>query len=83
MKRFQIEFEVIRDSEGIIDGYRLGKYYLMKHYYWMNSYEWIINTTGNTYYFDREFRKLVDEGEIQLTSSYESGLKRLIALNAE
>lgn len=83
MKRYGIEFEVLRDDDGIVDGYRLGDYYLMKHYIWMNDYEWIINTTGRTYYFDRDFRKLVDEGEIQLTSSYESGLKRLIALNAE
>lgn len=74
------KFEVLRDSEGIIEGYRLGNHYLMKHYTWNNNYSWIINTTGDNYYFGNEFWRLVDAGEIELALSCKQGKQRIIEL---
>ncbi len=47
----KVKFEVLRDDDGEVRGYKLGNYYLVKHYIWNNTYEWIINTTGKDYYY--------------------------------
>lgn len=75
-----IKFEAIRDSEGKIDGYKLGEYYLMKHYYWGNEYEWIINTTGKSFYFQTEFFNELHSGGIELVHSCKQGKQRLVEL---
>ena len=74
------KFEVIRDDDGIVSGYKLGSYYLMKRYIWMNTYDWIINKTGENYYFENDFWKLVHAGEIELTLSCKQGKQRLVEL---
>ena len=76
----KVKFEIIRDTDGIVDGYRLGNHYLMKHYYWMNDYEWIINTTGRNFYFQRDFDKAVASGEIEFVLTCKQGKQRLIEL---
>ena len=73
-------FEIIRDDDGTVDGYRLGNHYLMKHYYWNNDYEWIINTTGRQAYFQTELSKGLDNGEIELAFSCKQGKQRLMEL---
>lgn len=75
-----IKFEVIRDYDGNVDGYRLGNYYLMKHYHWDNTYNWIINKDGAMHYFECEFWKLVDLGEVEIVLNCKEGKKRLIEL---
>ena len=76
------KFEVIRDVDGNVDGYKLGNWYLMKHYYWANDYEWIINKDGRQHYFTNEFHQLIDNGEIELANSCAEGKQRLVTLNA-
>lgn len=41
----KIKIEKIYDTDGCIDGYKLGNWYLMKVYYWgySNDYYWVIN----------------------------------------
>lgn len=67
------KFEVIRDWDNEVAGYKLGEYYLMKHYIWNNEYEWIINKTGVSSYFSCEFRDELDAGNIELVSSCKIG----------
>ena len=75
-----IKFEVIRDYDGNVDGYKLGEWYLMKHYYWNNDYEWIINKTGKQHYTGYEFDKAQDNKEIEIVLSCKAGKQRLIEL---
>ena len=77
-----IKFEVIRNDENQIEGYKLGQYYLMKHYEWGNNYGWIINKTGQSSYFETDFWGDVESGEIVIVSSCKEGKMMLIELNA-
>lgn len=74
----KIKFEIIRDSNNDVNGYKLGEWYLVKHYYWGNSYEWIINNTGETHYFNYEFSRAYSEGKIEIVSSCKKGKEVLI-----
>lgn len=74
----KIKFEVIRDLDGDVNGYKLGEWYLIKRYYWGNNYEWIINQTGETHYFDCEFSRAYSEGKIEIVSSCKRGKEILI-----
>lgn len=76
----KIKFEVIRDFDGNVDGYKLGDWYLMKHYYWDNEYSWIINQTGRGFYGHYEFHKALESGEISIVGSCKEGKQRLIEL---
>ena len=78
-----VKFEIIREFDGTVAGYKLGNHYLMKHYYWDNSYSWIINTTGNQYYTSYDFHKAYDNKEIEIVLNCKEGKQRLIALNME
>lgn len=78
LKMMNIKFEVIRDFEGQVEGYKLGNWYLMKYYTWMNDYCWIINKDGRNYYFWSEFNKAMDNGEVQYVSSCKKGKQILI-----
>lgn len=76
----KIRFEVIRDDENSVIGYKLGNHYLMKHYTWMNQYSWIINNDGAVHYFDHEFWQKVDSGDVEICLSCKQGKQRLIEL---
>ncbi len=67
------KFEVIRDYNNEVAGYKLGEYYLMKHAIWGNDYEWIINKTGQTFYFSCEWREEYEAGNIELVESCKVG----------
>lgn len=77
-----IKFEIIRDYDKNVEGYKLGNYYLMKHYYWNNDYEWIINKDGTQHYPAGVFDKMLDSGEIELALSCKEGKQRLIELQS-
>lgn len=83
-KRFAInagtKFEIIRDDDGEVRGYKLGHHYLLKHYTWGNNYEWIINTTGKFFYYNWEFENAWRNGEIELVNSCKAGKEKLIKL---
>lgn len=68
-----IKFEIIRDCDGVVDGYKLGDWYLMKHYYWNNSYSWIINKTGKCMYTYCEWEKAYKNGEVEVVNSCKQG----------
>lgn len=74
------KFEIIRDEEEMVIGYKFGKYYLMKHYYWSNMYNWIINKTGQGYHSIIEWDKAKKNGEVELALSCKQGKERLIEL---
>ena len=63
MKKYR--FEILRDDDGAVRGYKLGNHYLIKHYVWGNEYEWIINKDGKDYYFAYEIMQLHDAGEVE------------------
>ena len=76
----KVKFEIIRDYvDGSVDGYKLGKWYLMKHYYWGNSYEWIINDTGQNYFYGYE--SISEMPNTFLVHSCKEGKQKLIELN--
>lgn len=74
------KFEIIRDDDNEVRGYRLGNYYLMKYYTWMNNYNWIINKDGKYHYFDIDFSRAIDNGDIEIALSCKQGKQRLIEL---
>lgn len=68
-----IKFEVIRDCDGVVDGYKLGDWYLMKHYYWDNNYSWIINKTGKSVYSYYEWDMEYRNGNVEVVNSCKQG----------
>lgn len=57
--------KIYEEDEPVVKGYECGGYYIMKHYALMsNNYCWIINKDGKDWYFDCEFWKLVDSGDV-------------------
>lgn len=76
----KIKFEVIRDMDGDVRGYKLGNNYLMKHYYSLNNndYEWIINKDGESCYLSCEISNALDNGEISFARSCKHGKEILI-----
>lgn len=72
------KFEIIRDCDGVVDGYKLGEWYLMKYYYWNNSYSWIINKTGKTVYSYYEWDKAYKNKEVEPVDSCKVGKQILI-----
>ena len=77
----KVKFEVIRDFDGNVDGYKLGNWYLMKHYFWDNEFSWILNKDGRCVYSSYEYSKKYDAGEIIPVLSCREGKQRLIELN--
>lgn len=62
-----MKFNKLYDDDYSVKGYECGGYYIMKYYALMsNNYDWIINKDGKDWYFDCEFWKLVDSGDIIL-----------------
>ena len=61
-----MKFNKLYDDDYSVKGYECGGYYIMKHYTWANNYEWIINKDGKIHYYDCEFWKLVDSGDVVL-----------------
>ena len=74
------KFEIIRDNENAVQGYKLGSHYLVKVYSWGNNYDWVINQTGQISYFEGEFSEALANGEVELVSSCKEGKERLVAL---
>lgn len=69
------------DEDGIIAGYKLGDYYLMKHYTFGNNYVWIINRTGDNFYLNCEICDLIENGKIILCENFKDGKQKLLKLN--
>lgn len=74
-----VKFEVMRDYDGDVRGYRLGTHYLFKHYGSLtnNSYSWFITDEDNYHYYDCEFSKKYDDGSIILVDSCKEGKEKL------
>ena len=78
--KFEKIYEELEDKPEVA-GYKLGKYYLIKHFFWNNSFSWIINTTGKSNYSEVEFSDGYKSGEIILVTSCKDGKQKLIELN--
>lgn len=77
----RIKFEKIRDWDGEVKGYRLGKYYLLKHYTWNNYYCWGVTDTDEIPYSSVLLRKFEEEHFLRWVNSCKQGKELLIKLN--
>ncbi len=69
----QVKFEVIKDWDGDVRGYKLGDHLLFKKYYYGNQYSWYIS--NKTDYF-----KAINDCDKQYVSSCKKGKELLISL---
>lgn len=78
----KIKFEIIRDWDGEIKGYKLGNNFLFKHYYYGNNYCWYISLKGDKQYCSQtEFSRAYTNGDIIAVSSCKRGKELLVKLN--
>lgn len=76
MENKKVKFEIIRDYDGDVCGYKLGNYLLFKKYYWGNQYSWYVS--NNTDYW-----KAYNDPKNQCVWSCKEGKQMLIALNMQ
>lgn len=79
----KVKFEVIRNEcDGVVDGYKLGEWYLWKRYYWNNSYSWIVTKRqSGTVISNYIICDLIEAGEVIPVRSCKDGKELLVKMN--